>query len=305
MSAPKAVRERRAARGLDKDTNQALTPSEFVSYRRSLALGNLIGQGKDGGEPTEKEWLARLNDRRNRLRGIRIETLEDGRKKVVAMGQKIYLPNIIFRMVRNHTPPGMPYNPFEATFRIPQSLTKTDIRSYLLSVYGVETTYIRTDNYLSPIHRRSNGSRTTRSYKTYKRAVVGLVEPFEPPPDIEDMANEHQRTERRKYLETEFGIQASRLFQKLALLRMSRKGDSGWRWRSTGPTSRGHILRAIGETRWRRERELEATEELLGQARAEGRPVDKLNYSNIKELANREKEMFNDRKARLNSRVLR
>ncbi|KAJ2966781.1 hypothetical protein NUW54_g13706 [Trametes sanguinea] len=48
-------------------------------------------------------------------------------------------------MVRNHTPPGQPYNPYEATFRVPQSVTKTDIRSYLLAVYGVQTTYIRTD----------------------------------------------------------------------------------------------------------------------------------------------------------------
>ena len=58
----------------------------------------------------------------------------------VLLGERIYLPNVIFRMVRNHTLPGEPYNPFEATFRIPQSITKTDIRSYLLAVYGVECT---------------------------------------------------------------------------------------------------------------------------------------------------------------------
>ncbi len=45
------------------------------------------------------------------------------------VGEKVYLPNIIFRLVPNFTPLGKPYNSHEATFRIPQSVTKTDVRA--------------------------------------------------------------------------------------------------------------------------------------------------------------------------------
>ena len=96
------------------------------------------------------------------------------------VGEKVYLPNIIFRLVPNFTSPGKPYNPYEGTFRIPQSVTKTYVRAYLAAMYGVQTTYIRTDNYFAPVRRAWNGAwvRAGRSYRTYKRAVVGLVEPF-------------------------------------------------------------------------------------------------------------------------------
>ena len=36
------------------------------------------------------------------------------------------------------------YNPYEATFRIPQSVTKTNARACLAMVHGVQMTYIRT-----------------------------------------------------------------------------------------------------------------------------------------------------------------
>jgi len=88
-------------------------------------------------------------------------------------------------MVRNNT--------YEATFRIPMSVTKTDIRSYLSAVYGVKPTYIRTANYFSPLHRKFNGAKTTRSYRTYKRAVVGLVDPFYFPQTMEDMTTEDRK----------------------------------------------------------------------------------------------------------------
>ncbi|KAJ6610239.1 hypothetical protein B0H10DRAFT_1681160, partial [Mycena sp. CBHHK59/15] len=96
-------------------------------------------------------------------------------------GQKIYLPNFVIRLVRNYTPLGQPYNPWQATFRIPKSITKTDMRSYLSAVYGVQTTYIRTDNYRAEISRRPIGRSTPDKrpgIASYKRAVVGLVEPF-------------------------------------------------------------------------------------------------------------------------------
>jgi len=52
-----------------------------------------------------------------------------GAKETQVVGEKVYLPNIIFRLVPNFTPLGKPYNSHEATFRIPQSVTKTDVRA--------------------------------------------------------------------------------------------------------------------------------------------------------------------------------
>ncbi|KAI0282447.1 hypothetical protein BC826DRAFT_921787, partial [Russula brevipes] len=52
---------------------------------------------------------------------------------------------IIFRLVPNFTPLGKPY---EATFCIPQSVTKADM----------QTTYIRMDNYITPLCRGWNGT---------------------------------------------------------------------------------------------------------------------------------------------------
>jgi large subunit ribosomal protein L23 len=284
LTAPKAVRERRAARGL-KDTVDGLTPSEFATYQRSLVLGNLMGKGENGGEPTPKQWLAKLNDKRNRLRGIRIETQKGGQKKVVAMGQKIYLPNIIFRMVRNNTPAGMPYNPYEATFRIPQSVTKTDVRSYLLAVYGVETTYIRTHNFLSPIYRAANGSWTrTKPHRTYKRAVVGLVKPFLPPA-IVDYISGPDKVKREAYLEKSFGIQSSRDMLKAAYLRMTKKGSDKWSWRNLATTKRGQILKAIGRKRLTRRLELDAAGALIDEARKTGQPADRIDSAELHALA--------------------
>ena len=168
------------------------------------------------------------------------------------MGQKVYLPNIVFKLVRNQTPLGQPYNPYEATFRIPQSVTKTDIRSLLLAVYGVETTYIRTDNYISPMSRRIGGFER-KSYKTYKRAVVGLVDPFYYPRRWEDMPEKEQQ-ERTKWIEEHFGIQENRNIQKEEMLRMTKgQGKASWKFNAPFATKKPHILRVIAERREKRE----------------------------------------------------
>ncbi|EIW71189.1 hypothetical protein TREMEDRAFT_24146, partial [Tremella mesenterica DSM 1558] len=96
---------------------------------------------------------------------------------------RIYLPNIQIRMMRNHTPSGEPYDPFIATFRIPPSMTKTDLRSYLMAVYNLPVTFIRTDLYSAPVTRIWPGKivKGGGSKKNYKRAIVGLLEPFHYP----------------------------------------------------------------------------------------------------------------------------
>ncbi|PSR73867.1 hypothetical protein PHLCEN_2v10314 [Hermanssonia centrifuga] len=271
-STPRAVRLRRLQKNPNLKSDQSdatpegLTPTEFARYQRQLAKGDLMNE--DGSEATESEWLERLNSRRTRVRGVRKVSVSGGAVEPSVVAQKIYLPNIIFKLVRNFTPPGEPYNPYEATFRIAQSVTKTDIRSYLHSVYGVQTTYIRTDNYLAPTRR--DGS--TDPVRTYKRAVVGLVEPFYYPQAVEDMA-EAERKKREEYLETTFEVQSTDQTRKLIMLRISRAGSSGWRWRTGATAQRGNILRIIAERRAAREDLIDDVKGEMVAARGRGERV--------------------------------
>ena len=265
-STPRAVRLRRlrkhpVAPGASDATPEGLTPTELARYQRQLAKGDLTNE--DGTSLTEGEWLERLNDRRTRVRGVRKVTLPGGAVETAVVAQKIYMPNLVFRLVRNATPPGQAYNPYEATFRIPQSVTKTDVRAYLAAVYGVQTTYIRTDNYLSP--RRLFVDRTI-PHKTYKRAVVGLVEPFYYPRALEDMSKE-EREKREGWIEERFQIKVRDMMRKLEYLRMSRKGSSDWKWRTGSTASRGNILRLIAERRAMREEVIAETKGEIADAR--------------------------------------
>ncbi|KAF8720442.1 hypothetical protein AX14_010961 [Amanita brunnescens Koide BX004] len=252
-STPLAVRIRRSkilgetAPGDSDARPSGLTPSEYARYQRLLATGKLVRE--NGDVVTEKEYFERIFHRRSRIRGFKT-IRRDGQNIVKVLGQRVYLPNIIFRLVRNNTPPGQPYNPYEATFRIPQSVTKTDIRSYLHAMYGVKTTYIRTDNYISPIYRRLGNKRKT--FKTYKRAVVGLVDPFYYPLRLEDMP-EKAREEREQWIEDHYQIQQYRALQKYELLRLTRGGTKGWNFKEPLATKRSHILRLVAERREQRE----------------------------------------------------
>jgi large subunit ribosomal protein L23 len=119
-------------------------------------------------------------------------------------------------------------------------------------MYGVKTTYIRTDNYISPWYRTVGGWEQ-RTHKTYKRAVVGLVDPFYYPYRLEDMP-EAKREEREVWLENNFLIHHNRLLRKVELLRMT-KGDGKASYKLNAPyaTKRSHILRLISERREKRE----------------------------------------------------
>ncbi|KAF8219129.1 mitochondrial ribosomal protein L23 [Tricholoma matsutake] len=253
-STPLAVRLRRrkkfgpVALGASDATPEGLTPTEHARYQRLRAKGELIQV--DGTDVTESQWVERLNEKRSRVRGFKT-TQRNGVEEKKVVGRRVYLPNIIFRLVRNHTPPGQPYNPYEATFRIPNSVTKTDVRSYLLAVYGVKTTYIRTDNYISPIYQRQ-GRKRTKPFKTYKRAVVGLVDPFYYPLRLEDMETK-EREEREKWIEDNFQIQATRAIQKYELLRLTKGQAKGWKFKEPIATKRSHILRLVAEKRAKRE----------------------------------------------------
>ena len=276
-STPRAVRLRRLRKRpelatADTDaTPSGLTPTEFARYQRGLAKGELVTP--DGKELSESEWLEKLNDRRSRIRGTKV-VKKDGATQTRVVGQKIYLPNVLFRMVRNFTPPGKPYNPYEATFRVSQSVTKTDIRSYLASVYGVQTTYIRTDNYLSPYRRTITGWAKKR--KEYKRAIVGLVEPFYYPQAIEDMPRV-EREKREKWLEDTFYIKRIKEMRTWELLRMTKKGSKNWHWKKGEDghhtAQRGKILAAVAAQRAKREQFLLETKERMTQSRATGEAI--------------------------------
>ena len=115
-------------------------------------------------------------------------TAEVRQTKIVA--HRIYLPNIQIRLMRNFTPLGEPYDPFVATFRIPPSMTKTDLRSYLKAVYDLDTTFIRTDLYWGEVFRDPRDGRIKRRTgpnANYKRAIVGLHEPFHYPDDMREL----------------------------------------------------------------------------------------------------------------------
>jgi large subunit ribosomal protein L23 len=277
-STPRAVRLRRLRKrpelvAADSDATPAgSTPTEFARYQRGVAKGELATP--DGRELSESEWLAKLNRRRTRIRGSKLVKMEDGTTQTQVVGQKVYLPSILFRMVRNFTPPGKPYNPYEATFRVSESVTKTDIRSYLAAVYGVQTTYIRTDNYLSPYRRTLTG--WVKKRKEYKRAVVGLVEPFYYPQAIEDMSRV-EREKRQKWLENSFFIKRISEMKAWEFLRMTKKGSKDWQWRKGEDglitAKRGKILATVAAQRAKRDQFLLETKERMSHLRATGEAI--------------------------------
>ncbi|WVO16611.1 hypothetical protein L204_104290 [Cryptococcus depauperatus] len=179
------------------------------------------------------------------------------------VGQRIYLPNIQIRLVRNHTPPEESYDPFIATFRIPPSMTKTDLRSYLSAVYDLQVSFIRTDNYLAPIGRGRTGEvrRLGGKGRTYKRAIVGLYQPFHYPDDIEELYSQGAQNgmgdamakSRDKWLQNNFNPKVSEEMRDKALF----KYYKGSRWRAKTQANVGVTIREIMKRRKEREQQIE------------------------------------------------
>ncbi|WVQ98133.1 hypothetical protein IAU59_005255 [Kwoniella sp. CBS 9459] len=196
------------------------------------------------------------------------------------IGQRVYLPNIQIRLMRNHTPEGESYDPYIATFRIPPSMTKNDLRSYLLAVYNLKVTFIRTDNYIGEVGRTRTGSITRKggASKTYKRAVVGLHEPFHYPDDMEELyargletgVGDKSAKARDTWLQQNYSLDISQEMRKRAMF----KYYKGGRWRSKTHANMGNTIREIMKRR--QEREDSVTEEvkrrwaLVGQDQAGG-----------------------------------
>lgn len=254
----------------------ASTPLD-VRYRRA----QLVPKPTDPHRPNEnariaaKERLqnarvriAETSERRGRIRGTRRVIGVEGKPIEKVVGQRIYLPNILFRMMRNQTQPGKAYNPFEATFRVPQSVTKTDVRSYLHTVYGVECTYIRTDNYLPPLTRFA--SRQRAKYTAYKRAIVGLVKPFYYPLAVEDMDGK-ERFLRETALEETFKVKALRLLQKEIRIRITQRTADKWSLRDDQWEPRTKILKNILRRKEEREQRTRLAADAITKMREEGK----------------------------------
>lgn len=209
-----------------------------ASARKAFLKGQVAWRSRIRGVSKKKE--------KSILRGLREDGIveEDAEEETYLetegdiVGQRIYLPNVQIRLMRNNTPAGQAYDPTIATFRIPPSMTKTDLRSYLSTVYNLPVTFIRTDLYQPPVMRVVGGNqvRQSGSVKNYKRAVVGLVEPFHYPDDVEELRAKGEEAGvgdkwskgREDWLNEKF--QKDRMDENMKRARF--KMYKGYRWRS-------------------------------------------------------------------------
>ncbi|KAH7105920.1 hypothetical protein BKA62DRAFT_688377 [Auriculariales sp. MPI-PUGE-AT-0066] len=187
------------------------------------------------------ESLRLTAEKNYRIRGI---------VKGEIVGQRVYLPNYIVSLVRNKTTPGHAYNPFEATFNVPQSMTKLDIRGYLHAVYGLDVTYVRTTIPLTFNERKRDRDTMRRGVaerSRYKKAVVGLNEPFYYPLALEDMSVGEREDTLRSYIQN-YGAGGTELVaQRIrSIVRNELPHDSE-------PETRKQILERIRERRAERE----------------------------------------------------
>ncbi|KAJ7606103.1 hypothetical protein DFH06DRAFT_243537 [Mycena polygramma] len=267
-SRPLAVRLRRADRYAQE---KGLPPSSDKKPARRLKLDEFLRSDEE-----------RPKDIRiPRVRGMTVAYHKGKPYTVKVEGQKVYLPNLVFRLMRNYTPPGQPYNPWQATFRISKNLTKTDIRSYLMAVYGVQTTYIRTDNYRAELGRRLYAfpaADKTPSIASYKRAVVGLAEPFYYPLRLEDMEPE-RRKRREDEIEEKLQVKMQQEMQMVDMhnQKLTRTMPKGYAlstyWTKEVTPTRAKILKQVAERRLQRESLIAQQVGKWRQQRAAGEPI--------------------------------
>ncbi|CAO1639394.1 unnamed protein product [Sympodiomycopsis kandeliae] len=125
-------------------------------------------------------------------------------------GKLVFLPNFTLKLVRNYTPPGKSYDPWKATFRAPLNLHKHAVRSFLLSVYGLRTTWIRSMIYRSPLQRNAQRQLRTGKGKTYKKIEVGLLEPFVFPSITEKQKTEDLFAEEYEIMQSRYMMRAGK-----------------------------------------------------------------------------------------------
>lgn len=107
--------------------------------------------------------------------------------------------------------------------------------------------------------------------KTYKRAVVGLVDPFYYPQAIEDMAKE-EREARTEYLDNTFHIELMKAAQHDAKVRRALNEGVEVRVEDLPVKGRKKVVRKIAEERARKEALVVQTKEQMREAREKGEP---------------------------------
>lgn len=159
------------------------------------------------------------------------------------VGYQVFLPNIVVRMIRNNVKPGESYDPWIATFRVPPSMTKTDLRSYLKAVYNLDVTFIRTDIRWGKVVRDRVGRkmRAKGSQRNHKRAVVGLHQPFHYPDDAEELRalgrsvgmGDKLYEPRVKALEQMFYLEANQEYRRKAIQMIYKRATEKYRAKGT------------------------------------------------------------------------
>jgi large subunit ribosomal protein L23 len=118
------------------------------------------------------------------------------------VGSMVFLPNTIVRLVRNTTTRNGSYDAFKATFRVPLSMHKHSLRSYLLAIYGLRTTWCRSLIYRAPIIRdKFRQKRVGPTSRTFKKVEVGILEPFLYPEITPKFQFQHMRKDEMKMLQ--------------------------------------------------------------------------------------------------------
>ncbi|KAF9125315.1 hypothetical protein BGW39_007506 [Mortierella sp. 14UC] len=110
--------------------------------------------------------------------------------------KKLYFPSTVLKLVRNG--PNVPAVSNTLTFRVPPSMNKFDIKSYLANIYKLNILDVRTAN--MPAKLAGSGGNTILKRQKYKKAIVTIDHEFKWPeaPDsatfgIQDAVNERSR----------------------------------------------------------------------------------------------------------------
>ncbi|RDA85393.1 hypothetical protein CP532_1947 [Ophiocordyceps camponoti-leonardi (nom. inval.)] len=131
--------------------------------------------------------------------------------------KQIYLPNHVITMLRPREK--SPLN--EASFLVPLTFTKFDLRDYLWNLYGVEVRSVSSVVAQQRLERRSRISSSVYRPLSLKYMTVVLTKPFQwpdPPSNLEPWYNDmwKKREEAEEKRRTE--VEESRGYKKMSLI---------------------------------------------------------------------------------------
>ncbi|KAG0252191.1 hypothetical protein BG011_007136 [Mortierella polycephala] len=98
--------------------------------------------------------------------------------------KKIYFPSTVLKLVRNG--PNIPQMSNTLTFKVPPSMNKFDIKSYLSNIYKLNILTVRTAN--MPAKLAGTGGNTIMKRQKFKKAIITIDEEFKWP-DAPDSAH--------------------------------------------------------------------------------------------------------------------